>query len=612
MTKKELIERLKDNVLLFDGAFGTMLYSHGIFINRCYDELNLSMPKLIKKIHAEYVKAGADCIETNTFGANRFKLAAHGFKEKLYEINKQGAALAREVAGAGTLVAGSIGPLGIRIEPWGPTSLEEAKEAFKEQAEALRDGGVDLFILETFSNLSEIHQAVLAVRETCGLPVIASATVGDDGKTTFGTGAEKITRRLDDWGVDVIGLNCSTGPHAMLQVVEKIVHITDKPISAIPNAGRPRMVEGRNFYLTSAEYMAEYARRFILAGAKIIGGCCGTTPEYIKAMRKAISSIIPRQRSVIVKPKKEDVKKVEPIPTARKSKLGKKIAAGEFVTSVEIVPPRGCDPTKILELAQTLKENRVDAVNIPDGPRALARMSAQHLSCLIEKHIGIETVVHYTCRDRNLLGMMSDMLGLYAVGIRNILLITGDPPKMGDAPDATAVFDVDSIGLTNMVQNLNLGVDLGGNRIGKPTGYLIGVGLNPGAIEIEKEISRFEWKVKAGAEFAMTQPVFDIEQLLGFLEKIKHVRIPVIAGIWPLVSLRNAEFMNNEIPGVSVPGAIMERMRRADSKEAALREGIAIAGEMARQVKDHVEGIQVSAPFGKIQYALDVISALRE
>ena len=611
MTKKELEKRLKDNVLLFDGAFGTMLYSHGIFINRCYDELNLSLPKLIKKIHTEYLKAGADCIDTNTFGANRFKLAAHGFKEKLHEINLQGARLAREVAGSDALVAGSIGPLGIRIEPLGPTSLEEAREAFKEQAAALKDGGVDLFILETFSNLSEIHQAVRAVRETCDLPIIASATVGDDGKTTFGTDAEKIARCLDEWGVDVIGLNCSTGPHAMLQVAERVIKVTGKPISAIPNAGKPKIVEGRKFYLASGEYMAEYARRFLLTGVKIIGGCCGTTPEYIKAMRNAISSIIPRKRPAIVKVEKKAIKKVDTIPTARKSKLGKKIAAGEFVTTVEIVPPRGCDATKILELAHILKENNVDAINIPDGPRALARMSAQHLSSLIEKHVGIETVLHYTCRDRNLLGMMSDMLGLYAVGIRNILIITGDPPKMGDAPDATAVFDVDSIGLTNMVRNLNRGVDLGGNGIGKPTGYLIGVGLNPGAGEIDKEIGRFEWKVKAGAEFAMTQPVFDIDQLLRFLEKIDHVRIPIIAGIWPLVSLRNAEFMNNEVPGISIPEKIMERMRRTDSKEAALREGIAIAGEMVRQVKEHVAGIQVSAPFGKIQYALDVISVLK-
>lgn len=614
MTRKELEKRLKDNVLLFDGALGTMLYSHGIYINRCYDELNLSMPHLIKEIHAEYINAGADCIETNTFGANRFKLAAHGAAEQLETINYEGARLAREVAGTEKLVAGSIGPLGIKLEPWGPTSMADAKQAFKEQAQALKNGGVDLFILETFTNLACIQQAIRAIREISDLPIITSMTVGDDGNLLYGTDTETFTRKLTRWDVDVIGLNCSVGPHYMLQTLEKIAGLTDKPISAIPNAGMPRIIDGRNIYLSSSEYMAEYVRRFIQLGIKIVGGCCGTSPEHIKTMRSAINSIIPQRRpSVIsVKAEKKDGKKVEPIPFAKKSELGKKIAGGGFVTSVEITPPRGCDPNRILESVKILKENNVDAVNIPDGPRALTRMSAQHLSCLIQNQVGIETVLHYTCRDRNLLGMMSDMLGLYAVGIRNLLLITGDPPKMGDFPDATAVFDVDAIGLTNMVNNLNHGIDLGGNSIGKPTGYLVGVGLNPTALDPEEEIRRFEWKVKAGAEYAITQPVFDVNKLLEFLEKIKHVRIPIIAGIWPLVSLRNAEFMNNEVPGVTVPTVLMDRMRTAKSKEEALNEGISIAKEMVKQIKDSVEGVQVSAPFGKVKHALDVLSALKD
>jgi len=614
MTRKELEKRLKDNVLLFDGALGTMLYSHGIYINRCYDELNLSMPHLIKEIHTEYLNAGADCIETNTFGANRFKLEGHGFAEKLGVINYEGARLAREVAGTEKLVAGSIGPLGIKLEPWGPTSMKEAKDAFKEQARALKDGGVDLFVLETFTNLACIQQAIRAVREICDLPIIASMTVGDDGKLIYGTNTETFTGKLNRWDVDAIGLNCSVGPHYMLQALEKIARLTDKPISAMPNAGMPRIIEGRNIYLTSSEYMAEYARRFIQMGVKIVGGCCGTTPEHIKTMRSAVTSIIPHRQPTVfsVKAEKKTGKKVEPVPLPEKSELAKKLADGRFVTSVEITPPRGCDPNRILESAKILKDNNVDAVNIPDGPRALTRMSAQHLSCLIQNRVGIEAVLHYTCRDRNLLGMMSDMLGLYAVGIRNLLLITGDPPKMGDFPDATAVFDVDSIGLTNMVNNLNHGVDLGGNGIGKPTGYLVGVGLNPTAIDPREEIRRFEWKVKAGAEFAITQPVFDWSTLLEFLEKIKHVRIPVIAGIWPLVSLRNAEFMNNEIPGVTVPTILMDRMRATKSKEDALNEGITIAKEMVKQIKDRVEGVQVSAPFGKVNLALDVLSALED
>lgn len=610
MKKDELVKRVKDNVLLFDGAIGTMLYSRGVFINRCYDELNLSNPALVKEIHSAYVEAGADCIETNTFGANRLKLTPHGFQEKLSAINYEGARLAREAAGKDVLVAGSIGPLGIKIEPWGPTSKEEAREYFKEQARALKDGGVDLFILETFTSLTEIEQAIGAIRDLCDCPIAASMSVRDDGNLFFGTRPESFTRSLDEWGADIIGLNCSVGPHYMLQTLEEVLKSTDKPVMVMPNAGIPRQVEGRSIYLASAEYMAEYSRRFIQMGAKIVGGCCGTNEDHIKLMRKAINSIIPHTRPTIVQVERPKEVKAEPVPQAEKSDMARKIANNEFVTSVEITPSRGCDPKRVLDAARKLKENNVDAINIPDGPRALTRMSAQHTSILIQQQVGIETVLHYTCRDRNLLGMMSDMLGLDAVGIKNLLIVTGDPPKMGDFPDATAVFDVDSIGLSNMVNNLNHGIDLGGNPIGKPTGYFIGVGLNPCAVEPKEEISRFEWKVKAGAEFAITQPVFDAQSLLDFLEKIDHVRIPVIAGVWPLVSLRNAEFMNNEVPGVTVPKEIMDRMRAARTKEEALQEGIAIAREMVLQMKDHIQGVQVSAPFGKVQYALDVLSAL--
>jgi homocysteine S-methyltransferase len=610
MKKKEFLDRLQNSVLLFDGAIGTMLYSRGVFINRCYDELNLSRPGLVREIHGAYVEAGADCIETNTFGANRVKLKPHGFKDKLTAINYEGARLAREAAGSQVLVAGSIGPLGVKIQPWGPMSRQEARESFQEQAAALRDGGVDLFVLETFTSLTEIQQAIEAVQATCDYPIIASMSVREDGNLIFGTRPESYTHSLEQWGVDVIGLNCSVGPHYMLETLETILKITGKPVSAMPNAGLPRVVEGRSIYLSSAEYMAEYVRRFIQLGVKIIGGCCGTTETHIKLMRKAITSIIPQQRPQVKTAAAKAEKKIDPVPLAQRSNLGKKLAAGEFVTSVEITPPRGCDPKRILDAAQKLKENNIDAVNIPDGPRALTRMSAQHLGILIQQQAGMECILHYTCRDRNLLGMMSDMLGLDAVGVKNLLLITGDPPKMGDFPDATAVFDVDSIGLTMMVNNLNHGIDLGGNRIGKPTGYVIGVGLNPCAIDIAAEIHRFEKKVEAGADFAITQPVFDVIKLAEFLEKIKHLHIPVIAGIWPLVSARNAEFMNNEVPGVSVPGEIMERMRAAGSREDALQEGINIARRMINRIKPHVQGIQVSAPFGKVAHALEVLGRL--
>ena len=610
LPKSKLLNQLENNVILFDGAMGTMLYGRGVYINRCYEELNLSRPDLVKEIHEEYIGAGADVIETNTFGANWHKLKKYGHADKLKEINVAGAKLAREAAGDDSLVAGSMGPLGIRIEPYGPTSVEEALECFKEQAQALLEGGVDLFSLETFSDLSEIKQAIKAIRQLTDKPIIASMTIGSDGNSLYGTSPEVFTKRLDEWDADVIGINCSVGPPVMMEALEKMVQVTDKPICIMPNAGVPRVVEGRNLYLASGEYMAEYARRFIQAGAKIVGGCCGTTPEYIKAMDNAIRSIIPRRQKAVATVPDVQTQQAAPIPMGEKSELGKKIAEGVFVTSVEIVPPRGNDPKKVLDSIRLLKEANIDMVNVPDGPRAMSRMGAQHLSLLIKREVGIEPVLHYTCRDRNLLGMMSDMLGLDALGLKNLLIITGDPPKMGDYPDATAVFDVDSIGLINMVNNLNHGLDLGGNYIGSQTGYVMGVGANPGAIDLKREISRFEWKVKAGAEYAITQPIFDLDILLNFLEKIQHVKIPIIAGIWPLVSLRNAEFMNSEVPGASVPDHIMQRMRKAKTKEEALKEGIQIARESVLQIKDHVQGIQVSAPFGKVKHALDVLSVL--
>lgn len=612
MPKEDFLNFLKSNVVLFDGAMGTMLYSRGIYINRCFDELNISNPELVKDIHRSYVQAGADVIETNTFGANRYKLTSHGFEEEIASINCRGAQIAREVAGSDVWVAGSIGPLGVRMEPWGPTSLEEGREAFKEQAHALYDGGVDLFILETFSDLSEIHQAIVAIKEICDLPIIAQMTIGDDGNSLYGTAPENFTKWLGKWEVNVVGINCSVGPETMLTALEKMVNVSDRPISIQPNAGVPRNVEGRNIYLVSEEYMAEYSRRFILAGAKIVGGCCGTTPKHIKAMRNAIQSLSPRKRKVVVK--FPEIAKSEVIPTSieRKSRLSAKIAAGKFVTTVELVPPKGIDPSNAISIAEQLKGRDVDAINIPDGPRALSRMGAAFLSKIILDEVGIEPILHYTCRDRNLLGMMSDLLGIHAIGVRNLLLVTGDSPKMGDYPDATAVFDVDSIGLTNMVHNLNHGADLGGNPIGKPTEYYIGVGVNPGAIDLNYELRRFDWKVKAGAEFAITQPVFDPELLIEFFQRIRGSEIPIIVGIWPLVSLRNAEFMNNEIPGARVPEHIMERMRAAKARKEARNAGIEIAKETIHQIFNLVSGVQISMPFGKIDSVLRILDVLSE
>jgi len=600
-----------DSVFVFDGAIGTRFYDKGIYINRSYDELNLTSPDLVREVHAEYVAAGADVIETNTFGATRHKLKQYSLETKLREINLRGAQHAKAAAGDRALVAGSIGPLDLRIEPYGPTSLEEAREMFAEQAEALVEGGVDLFVIETFSDLSEIRQAIEGVRSVCDLPVVAQVQIQTDGKTVFGATAEMIATRLDEWGADVIGVNCGVGPTHVLHALEEMRAVTDKKLSAQPNAGLPRDVQGRQFYMCSPEYMSKFAKRFIKAGASFIGGCCGTTPKHIRMIADSVRAISPRSSIIEVRepaPSKKTVElaQVEPVSPLVRSNWSRKIADGEFVTSVEVLPPKGVTADKTLDSIRILKESGVDAVNIPDGPRAQTRMSAQATAILVEREVGIEAVLHYCCRDRNLLGMMSDLLGAAALGLHNLLIITGDPPKMGPYPDATAVFDIDSIGLTNMVNKLNHGLDLGNNPIGEPTAFSIGVGVNPGAINLDEEIKRFEWKVEAGAEYAITQPVYDTGQLHEFLDRIGHVRIPIVAGY------RNAEFMHNEVPGVRVTQEILERMREAseESKERAREEGLAIARESLEEIKDVIQGVQVSAPFGNVRYALKVFDAL--
>jgi homocysteine S-methyltransferase len=599
-----------DRVYVFDGAMGTELYSRGVYINRCYDELNLLNADLVLAVQRDYVKAGADIIETNTYGANRVKLGGYGLEDRTFEINHAGARIAREAAGDRAFVAGAIGPLGIRIEPYGATSVEEAQAIFLAQAEGLVEGGVDLIVLETFSDLAEIQQALRAVRSMCDLPIVAQMTIQTDGSTSYGTSPEHLTKLLDEWGADVIGLNCSVGPATMLEGIEKMRGVTRRKLAAQPNGGMPRQVDGRMFYMASPEYMAKYAKRLIQAGAKFVGGCCGTTPKHIKEISNAAAALSPGRSVVRVFVPEEKPADVNVVPRAERSRLSAKVCAGEFVTSVEIVPPKGCDPAKMLESTRLLKEAGVDAVNVPDGPRAQSRMGVLAVSTLIEQQVGIETVVHYCCRDRNLLGMTSDLLGAGGLGLRNLLIITGDPPKMGPYPEATAVFDIDSIGLVNLVNRLNHGLDIGGNPIGKPTSFYIGVGVNPCAVDMDYELRRFEWKVEAGAEYAITQPTFDVKQLRDFIKRIEHCRIPIIAGIWPLVSYRNAEFLANEVPGVVVPSEVLRRMERITDKDAAREEGLAIARETLVEVRDLVQGVQVSAPFGRVQYALDVFSVL--
>lgn len=593
---------------------GTQLYNKGVYLNTCFDELNLTSANMVREVHRGYIQSGVDIIETNTFGSNRYKLKKFGLEEKAKEINRTGALIARETAGKEVFVAGSIGPLGLKIEPWGSTEVKEAEEAFREQAQALLEGGVDLFILETFSDINEIHQAIKAVQKLDrDIPIIAQMTIEEDGNSLYGTTPEVFTRKIEEWKAHVIGVNCSVGPAHMIQCIEKMVRITERPLSAMPNAGIPREVEGRNIYLCSPEYMAEYAKRFILNGVKVIGGCCGTTPSHIKAISGAIKALQPPERKRIhVRVVPEEIEEEKRVKIRDKSRMARKLEDGEFVVSVEIVPPRGHDPSKTVKIARMLEQEGIDCINIPDGPRASARMSSMALAFILSLKTKIEPILHYTCRDRNLLGMQSDLLGMHAQGIRNILIITGDPPKLGDYPDATAVFDVDSVGLTNVVNYLNSGIDIGGKRLSEPTGFHIGVGANPGAINLDYEISRFEKKVEAGAEFAITQPVFDIKLLENFLKRIEHFHKPILAGIWPLFSLRNAEFMHNEVPGASVPPEIMDRMRKAQEigGESAKQEGVIIAQETVALIKDRVEGIQISPPLGKFELALEVLEAL--
>ncbi|MFO7935057.1 MAG: bifunctional homocysteine S-methyltransferase/methylenetetrahydrofolate reductase [Bacteroidales bacterium] len=603
---------IKDNLVLLDGAMGSLIYQKGVFIDKCYDELNLSRPDLIRSIHEDYVRAGAKVIETNTYGANRFKLQAHNISGKIGEINSRGVALAREAAGENVYVAGSMGPSGVEAEPWGDTTLEEVFGAYAEQAGILEKGGVDLFILETFQDIRQMEQAIRAVRRVSTLPLVAMMTVREDGKTRYGVDIDDIAYRLKKTEATLIGLNCTVGPKPMLDFVERMRKISTKPLCVMPNAGRPQYTDGRMIYMSTPDYFGVYTRRFIEKGVRMMGGCCGTTPEHISKMANSLAMKQTRVQHSMKTGMKPAPKEPlpDPVPVEKKSQLSARLSSGQQVVLVEMVPPRSIDIRKPLEGARLLLDHGVDAINIPDGPRASARMTGLSLAVLLQNQVGIETVIHYTCRDRNLLGMQSDLLGAAAMGIRNILAITGDPPMIGDYPQATAVFDIDAIGLVHLINNLNRGLDVGEKRIGDPTAFFTGVGLDPNSVNQENEIGRLQEKREAGAEFIITQPVFDIPSLQSFLEKTDLGDLYLITGIWPLVSLRNAEFMKNEVPGVYVPDAVISYIGRYDSKEDQLKAGLEIARGMVDTVKTFAHGIQVSAPFGKYKLAVDVAGAI--
>ncbi|HSU19331.1 MAG TPA: bifunctional homocysteine S-methyltransferase/methylenetetrahydrofolate reductase, partial [Acidobacteriaceae bacterium] len=582
-----------------------------------------TQPDMVRSVHEQYLLAGAEVIETNTFGANRLRLEHFGLEEKVREFNIAGARVARQAVEAyrekhagEAFVAGAVGSLGVRLEPFGTLSLGAARDAFGEQIRGLVEGGVDLLIIETMMSLDEAEQAVAAARDAApGLPVLVLFTVDEEANCLDGSSPELAARRLTTAGADAIGCNCSVGPATVLTVIERMRPETTLPLVAMPNAGMPRIVEGRNIYLTSPEYMASFAAKFVRAGATWVGGCCGTTPAHIKAMRSRLRAMQAQDEGessakVFTVAEVAAEVEVQPKPLSERSEIGRKIAAGEFVHMVEIVPPKGFDCTKELAGAALLAGRGVHAINVPDSPRASARMSAQSLCLQIQQKVGIETILHYTCRDRNILSIQSDLLGAASIGIKNILCLTGDPPKMGNYPDATAVFDVDAIGLVRIVRGLNHGLDIGRNPIGGSAGFTISCAANPGVPDIEHEVRRFAAKVEAGAEFCITQPVFDQRLLEEFLRRIEGFRIPVIAGIWPLTSLRNAEFMKNDLR-VSMPDAILARMAAAPNKQASLAEGLAIAQEMLADVRDAVQGVQVSAPFGNFAAAAEVLG-LRE
>jgi methionine synthase I (cobalamin-dependent)/5,10-methylenetetrahydrofolate reductase len=616
---KPFLDAIDERVLVCDGAMGTMLYAKGVFINRCFDSLNLTDPARVAEVHREYVRAGADVLETNTFGANRVKLRGFGLADRLPEINIEGARLARSAAGSDVYVAGAIGPLGIRIEPWGKTGTDEAEAFFREQVQALIAGGVDLFVLETFRDVNEVRSAVAAIRSLCGLPIVAQMTIEEDGNSLDGAPPEQFAPALAP-DADVVGVNCSIGPAPMLETIERMAAATRARLSAQPNAGRPRDIEGRNIYLSSPEYMASYARRFMNHGVRLVGGCCGTTPEHIRQIKMAVKKHAPEVARAAAGPqtgagaartvRAASETPAEMVPPAERSQLARALTEGRFAISVQLTPPKGFSSEGVIADACALKRHGVDVVLVPDGQRG-ARMSAMSLAVLVQQQAGIETVLQYSCRDRNLLGMQSDLLGAHAMGLRNVMIVTGDVRSVGDYPDATAVFDVDSIGLTNVVARLNRGLDLGGQAIGGATAFHVGVQVNPGAEDLEAEIRRFEYKVEAGAEFAVTKPVFNVAAFERFYRRLEGARIPILVGLWPFESVLNAEFMANEVPGVQVPEAVLERMHRVSSPTTAAAEGVAIAREIGRALTGLVQGVHVAAPSGRIAAALDVLEGLR-
>ena len=610
MKKINIIEKMNAAPLVFDGAMGTVIYEKGIFINTCFDELNIVKPDLIKSIHKEYINAGCDVILTNTFGANEFKLEKFGLGNKVYDINLAGAKIAREIAKSEVYVLGCIGPCLNKGSSITVENVDKLKENYEIQIKGLFDGGVDGIIFETHHNIEEIDLASIIVKKY-DLPLIVSLACKKEKETLSGLSIKDAILNLDNNpNIDAIGMNCIVGPHAMLSLLEEVISLTNKPFVVEPNAGQPQNVDGRMIYMSTPEYFTTYCQNYIRIGARGVGGCCGTTPKHIEEMAKFVKSLTGVKKHIKVE-KIESIKlnKINVTPKEEKSNFSKKLFSGTKVTTMEITPPRSVVIDSLLEKVKECKNAGIDAINIPDGPRASSRISSLVTAIMIEHEVGIETILHYCCRDRNLIGMQSDLLGGYAAGLKNYLIVTGDPPKLGDYPNATAVFDIDAVGLTKVVHNLNRGIDIAGNIIDPPTSILIGVGANPCAVDTEKELNHFLNKYNAGAEYAITQPVFEPNSLISFIERAykKGINLPFVAGIWPLVSLKNALFLKNEVPGVVVPDSIIKRMEKTKTKEDGIKCGIEIAHEIKEKISPLVSGYQISAPFGKVDIALEVM-----
>ena len=609
------LDAVKRGLLISDGAMGSLLYERGVFVTQNFEQLNVSRPDVVKKIHADYLEAGAQILQTNTFGANRFRLERYGIVGEVARYNIAGAKLAKEVAGGHAYVAGSIGPTGLVPGPNRKADLAEAASTFREQAAALADGGANLLIIETFRHLDEIGVAIRAARDAAPhLSIVATPTFDTEGCVADGTQPEDVAKILRDFGPDLIGVNCGDGPQLSLAMAERMRGV-GLPLYVQPNAGLPRSIDGRLLYMATPEYFDVFARRMIQAGARVIGGCCGTTPDHIRWMAKSARMLSGGEHEVIsARPPAvhETSHGVEPTPLAERSAFAAKLAQGKFVVSVEVNPEPGVSPDSALAASKMLIDAGVDIVNVADGPRAMARMSNLAFCSMLVERYGIQPILHVCGRDRNMLGQMAHLLGAHALGIRNLVVITGDPPKVGDYPEATAVYDLDSVGLLHMASQMNRGLDPSGKSLrGGKTSFLCATGLEPGAADLDKEIARLEAKAQAGANLVMTQPVFQQDVLERVLARIAHLKLPVMVGVLPLVSYKNAEFLHNEVPGMQIPEEIRERMRRAPPGADARKEGVRIAREMLFAVRDRVQGAYLMPPLGKYELALEVLDGLK-